>query len=338
MKAKSIELHRMTIPEDYCDCRFFSFRTLLSYYGHFPSEEDMLGLGEGLSILMMNVSTLPTKIYCPVGRNMDFEVAYGEKVGICIKVNYFDNGSINDVIDQVKRKIDAGDPIVANVDRYYLDYVPIQRAHVGYHTILIFGYDDTKQTIQLLDGLMGTKVVELSYENFHKAALSDCVIPTNKMWYCLEKNQNNQERENEEYNVVTSIRNTCQRMLKEIENARRFVTVMRNYEAEESGLNLQIRKFLNIQSNMFFPSFYEQDRYHSFYRKTFLAFLKNHIYLFSAYYQNIIVYFGDELLEAIQAVHDASGQSASQGLCAFAIYIEKEQIMHQLLLSALNEE
>lgn len=338
MKSKSIELQRMTIPEDYCDCRFFSFRILFSCYGLFPDEEDMLGVGEGLSFSMMNVSTLSTPVYCPVGRNMHFEVAYGEKAGICIKTNYFVNGSVEDLICQVKRKIDAGNPIVANVDRYYLEYLSIQRAHVGYHSILIFGYDDEKKTIQLFDGLTGSRAVELSYGAFHKAVLSNCIIPTNKIWYCIERSQTAFDKEIEEKTVVASIRRTCQRVLTEMESARRFVVAMKNCDVAQSGTNPQIRKFLDIQSNIFFPSFFEQDRYHSFYRKTFLSFLKKHIRLFTALCQKKIIDAGDELLEAIQTVYTASRRDVAQGLYAFDAYIEKEQIMHQLLLSELNEE
>lgn len=338
MNSKSIELQRITIPEDYCDCRFFSFRILLSCYGIFPTEEDMLGLGEGLSFSLMNVSTLSTPVYCPIGRNMNFEVAYGEKTGVAIKINHFVNGCTEDLISQVKRKIDADVPIVANVDRYYLEYLSIQRAHVGYHTVFIFGYDDEQETIQLFDGLTGSKVVQLSYETFHKAVLSDCSLSTNRMWYCIERTPTVLDREIEKITIATSIRNTSQRLLEEMESARRFVTAMKDRVVAQSGVSPKIGKFWALQNNVFFPSFYEQDRNHSFYRKTFFSFLQKHIRLFPDSYHERIISSGNELLEAIQAVHDTSRRDAVLGLDALNRYIEKEQIVHYLLLSALSEE
>ena len=335
MNTNQIDLRQMNIPEDYCDCRFFCFRILLSRYGFFPSEEDMFGMGEGLTCQLMNVSALSTKIYCPIGRNMNFETAYGEKAGISLQARYFTSGSVEEIISVIRQKIDAGDPIVANVDRYYLDYLSVQRAHVGYHTILIFGYDDITRTLLILDGLTGSRVIGLSYEVFQKAVMSNCAVSTNQRWYCVEGKSHPLKTFSTE-DIRNAIRNTCQRVLSEVESAHGFAEAMKRYTA--AGDNPQIRKFLDIQSNVFFSSFHDQDRSRSFYRKTFLSFLNFHKEVFPDVVQNKIQDAGEKLLESIQAVHESSRQGAGQGMLAFEMYIRKEQALHQLLMFALTKE
>ena len=336
MKAERIDLRQMALPADFCDCRFFCFRILLSRYGLFPTEEDMLGIGEGLAFRLVNVSTLSTKVYCPVGRDMDFEPVYGQKTGINLQACQFDRGSVEDVIAPVRRKIDSGDPVVANVDRYYLDYLSIQRAHVGYHTVLVFGYDDGARTLQVLDGLTGSRVIDLPYDVFHKAVLSDCVVPTNRRWFCVEGAPALPLPAPGEDVVREALRNTCRRVLAETESAFGFTEAMRRYAA--AGSAPQIRKFLDIQGSVFFPSFYEQDRTRCFYRKTFFAFLLDHFEIFPDAFKQRILYAGNDLITAVQTVHDARQQGAGQELPAFEAYIRKEQALHQLLLSALDDD
>lgn len=336
MNSNAIDYYRMTIPEKYGDCRFFCFRILLSYYGFYPSEEDMLVIGEGLSFSLVNTSPLSTKIFCPIGRTMCLEKMYGERAGIGITVNYFENNCVDDMIDKVKQKIDAGDPIVVNVDRYYLEYLSIQRAHMGYHTILIFGYDDEKHLFFLFDGLMGSKVVELSYRDFHKAVLSDCTIATEKMWYSVEGCQHIPNKEIKERTVALAIRNTCKRVISEIEFTHSVVGVLKRSFIDGDISNPQIIKFLVIQSNVFFQSFIEQDCYRYFYRKTFLAFLNRYIELFPKSHQKRITESGNDLIKSIQEVHNAWKQDAGRALVAFDVFIEKEEAMHYLLLDALQ--
>ncbi len=331
MNTIAIDLRKMTIPEEFCDCRFFCFRTLLSYYGYFPAEEDMLGLGEGLSLQLLNVSPLSTKIYCPIGRVMNFEEIYGERAGIGISVYQFDPDSI---IPQIKEKIDGGDPVIVNVDRYYLSYLTIQRAHVGYHTVLVTGYNDDRQTLQLLDGLTGTEVISLPYETFEKAVLSDCTIPTRRMWYCVDRQV--PEKKPGKNEIAAILRKTCLRVLSEAENARGFVTAMKNYLQAESA-SPQIRKFLDVQSVVFFPCFHEQERYRAFYRKTFFAFLKKQISVFPESFRREILETGEAWLASVEAVNKARMRNAAKALLAFDEYLSREEAMHRLLLSALKK-
>ncbi len=337
MGKKQIDLEKLTIPEDYCDCRFFSFRVLLSRYGFLPSDAEMLGLGEGLSFQLMNVSSLNTKIYCPIGKDMNFEPAYGKQAGIGIRACTFESGGFDDVIGQVKRKIDEDNPVVVNADRYYLEYMNIKRAHVGYHTVTVIGYDDEKQAFQLLDGLTGPKVISLSYGLFHKAVVSDCVLSTGRRWYCVAQPARAAVKNPGADAVAGALRNTCLRVLHELESARGFVTAMKKY-ADQSAASPQIGKYLDVQSNVFFPTFYEQDRTRTFYRKTFLDFLNEHLDLFPPFFRRKIPAAGERLLMAIRNVHEAREVSTALGLLAFDAYIEKERALHNALLFGLNAE
>ncbi len=333
MHSNAIDLRKMTIPEEFCDCRFFCFRALLSLYGYFPSEEDMLGLGDGLSLQLLNVSPLSTKIYCPIGRVMNFEADYGERVGIGITGAQF---TPDRILSQIREKIDAGDPIIANVDRYYLPYLSIQRAHVGYHTVLVFGYDDESQTLKLLDGLTGPEVIDLPYDTFEKAVLSDCPIPTNRLWYFLDRGRCVPEKQTTEKEIAGLLRNTCRRVLAETESAGGFVTAMKGY-LNAGAASPQIRKFLDVQSNVFFPCFHEQERYRAFYRKTFFAFVKNHLSVFPEAFHAGLLETGEAWLASIDKVNEARLRDAAEALLAFDAYLGREEAMHRLLLDALKE-
>lgn len=77
---------------------------LFSFYGYNPPEDDILGIGEGLDLQLQNVSTLSTKIYCPIGRKMNFEVDYGKKVRIPIHVNFLKEGNVEEAVYPIIHK------------------------------------------------------------------------------------------------------------------------------------------------------------------------------------------------------------------------------------------
>lgn len=89
MSKKTVNLSLFQWPEFYTDCRLFCFRMLFSFYGYYPTEEEIFGIGEGLNLKLQNVSTLSTKIYCPIGRHLNFELDYGKKVHIPIEIGFF---------------------------------------------------------------------------------------------------------------------------------------------------------------------------------------------------------------------------------------------------------
>lgn len=337
MLTKLIELKNFQCPSVFNDCRLFCFRMLFFFYGLYPSEEDLIGIGEGLDLFLQNISTLRTKIFLPIGRTLNFEVEYGRKIGIGIHVNIFGAKNIDEDINLLKKKIDMGDPVVVNVDRFYLEYLSITKAHVGFHAVLVVGYDDEKRTLLLIDSLTGFQTVELSYELFYKAATSDCIISTNKMWYHIERQECVPSRSLTSDVVVLSLKHTSERILREsIKPTQRFIGSVKSAISDDLNISKQANKFFEIQSNIFIATFNQQDRSKFFYRKIFLSFLEKNIEIFSKLYQKRLLNCSNRLLEAIQLVNDALTFDAAQCLAAIDAYVKNEQALHQLVLQAIK--
>lgn len=75
-------------------------------------------------------------------------------------------------LKKAKDEIDAGYPVVLGaLDMYYLPYYPnlFYKEHIPFHYVLMVGYDDEKQNIQLYD-CGRTELLSLSYDE-----LQDCM-------------------------------------------------------------------------------------------------------------------------------------------------------------------
>ena len=341
MSYKLIDMSRFLWPDFYTDCRLFCFRMLFSYYGFYPSEEDIIGLGEGLNLQLQNVSSLSTKIYCPLGRTLNFEVNYGVKVNFPIVVNYFIEDSIEDVALQLIKKIDAGFPVIVNVDRYYLDYLSIERAHVGFHAVLIVGYNIQSRTLIIIDSLVGMELIEISYEMFYLAVTSECALSTNKMWYYIDAHTTRIKNFITLGDKLSSVRHTVEKILfQQIEPMKVFISSIKSgmvgcAKNGEVSTNNKVQKYIDLQGSFFLTTFEEQDRTHSFYRKLFISYLAKNINHVSQDYTNATLAYGNQLVESIRAVNQSRGKDALTIVDAISSYVDCEQSFCEFLLHAI---
>lgn len=341
MSYKLIDMSRFLWPKFYTDCRLFCFRMLFSYYGFYPSEEDIIGLGEGLNLHLQNVSNLSTKIYCPLGRTLNFEVNYGVKVHLPIVVNYFIENGIEDVVLPIIKKIDAGCPVVVNVDRYYLGYLSIERAHVGFHAVLVVGYDTQSRALLIIDSLVDSELIEVPYEMFYQAVTSKCAISTNKMWYHVDAHTTGMTHLVTIGDRLSSIRNTAEKILfQQIEPMKGFVSSIKTGmlycgENGETTPNTKVKKYIDLQTNIFLTTFEEQDRTHSFYRKIFVSYLAQNVSYLSQDYSSAVLASGNQLIDSIRAVNQSRGKDALTIVDAISSYLRCEQSFYELLLHTI---
>ncbi len=341
MSNKLIDMSRFLWPEFYTDCRLFCFRMLFSYYGFYPSEEDIIGLGEGLNLQLQNVSNLSTKIYCPLGRTLNFEVDYSVKIHLPIVVNVFAENAIEDVVLPIIKKIDAGFPVVVNVDRYYLDYLSVERAHVGFHAVLVVGYNTQSRTLLIIDSLVESELIEVPYEMLYQAVTSECIISTNKMWYHVGAHST------EMTNIVTirdrlsSVRNTAEKILfQQIEPMKEFVSSIKAGMLYcgvngETTTDTRVKKYIDLQTSIFLTTFEEQDRAHSFYRKIYISYLAQNISYLSQDYSSAILACGNQLIESIRLVNESRSKDVLAIVDAISSYVQCEQSFFGLVLHAI---
>lgn len=341
MSYKLIDMSRFLWPEFYTDCRLFCFRMLFSYYGFYPSEEDILGLGEGLNLELKNVSNLSTKVYCPIGRTLNFEVDYGVKVHLPIVVNCFIDNGIEDIVLPMIKKIDAGFPVVVNVDRYYLDYLSIERAHVGLHAVLVVGYDTQSRTLLIIDSLVESELIEVPYEMFYQAVTSNCAISTNKMWYHVDAHTARTANLVTIGDRLSSVRNTAEKILfQQIKPMKDFISSIKAGmlycgEKGETPHNTKVKKYIDLQASIFLTTFEEQDRTHSFYRKLFISYLAENVTYLSQDCSSAVLAYGNQLLDSIQAVNQSRDKDAMTIVEAISSYVHCEQSLYELLLHAI---
>ncbi|WP_026883323.1 BtrH N-terminal domain-containing protein [Clostridium akagii] len=138
------------------DCRIESFCTLLQLEGLNINKYILFGLGEGLKTDIIEHKKKSIKYYSLVGRDMDVELRALEVLGVTFHVNINEEKG-NILNGLIKRNIDNKKPVLVNLDRYYLEYLPIDRAHFGLHCVIICAYDDKNGMVDVIDPFVKEK-------------------------------------------------------------------------------------------------------------------------------------------------------------------------------------
>jgi len=168
--------------------------------------------------------------------------------------------------------INCNNPIIVIVDRYYLDYLKINRNHFGYHAVIVTGYNLEKGDVVLIDGLTGRKEI-LSIKNFNQA---------------LTKEEPYESEAGTIYTISNygSINITIQDYMKALSDQCNYffadggiafkIKVIINYLQRTSKNALQnneITMFLRVQLALPSSTFREQDVDGSFYRRLYFNYL-----------------------------------------------------------------
>jgi hypothetical protein len=118
-------------------CGSTSLRNLADHYDWDLSEPGCFGLGSGLGFVYLELPIDPWRMF--IGRPLWLEKAFFENLSIPHTERRGDDWET--AWSDVKRHLDAGDPVLVFVDLYYLDYYDTN-THFAPHSLLVVGYDE----------------------------------------------------------------------------------------------------------------------------------------------------------------------------------------------------
>jgi hypothetical protein len=128
-------------------CASTALRNILADRGSELSEGMIFGLASGAGFLYIEDDDLsPTRMFH--GRTATLEGDFAENTG----VDYVERAESDDEIawQNLRRRIDAGEPVMLSTDTFYLGY-HTTTSHFPGHRCVAVGYDDDSETVFLAD-------------------------------------------------------------------------------------------------------------------------------------------------------------------------------------------
>jgi hypothetical protein len=175
-------------------CGSTSLRNLADYHGWGFDEPTCFGLASGLGFHYRELPESPHRMF--VGRPLWLERAFFENLGIATTDREGEDWAT--AWDGVRERLDGGDPVMAFVDLYYLDYYDTA-THFAPHSLLLVGYDEAADATGAphADADAGTGVVyasdsefeeiqALPLSSFRAAWSSDAVVPLSNRYLVPE--------------------------------------------------------------------------------------------------------------------------------------------------------
>ncbi|WAM34984.1 BtrH N-terminal domain-containing protein [Caldicellulosiruptor morganii] len=125
------------------DCRIQSFCDMVGYYKKsFILPYYCFGIGEGLAFCYWQERRTKIPLIVMIGRKIDVERIFTRKIGLKLSVFYPNKYNAADNNQDLINLIDNDIPVIADVDRFYLDYINelYGKKHFGLHSVLVVGY------------------------------------------------------------------------------------------------------------------------------------------------------------------------------------------------------
>jgi hypothetical protein len=175
-------------------CGSTSLRNLATYHGWGFDESTCFGLASGLGFNYREPAESPHRMF--VGRPIWLERAFFDNLGI--ETTDRESENFETAWAEVRERLDGGDPVMAFVDLYYLDYYDTS-THFAPHSLLLVGYDEDADASEApnADPDAGTGVVYTSDSEFEEvqslplsslraAWASDAVVPLSNRYLVPE--------------------------------------------------------------------------------------------------------------------------------------------------------
>ena len=175
-------------------CGSTSLRNLAAYHGWGFDEPTCFGLASGLGFHYRELDESPHRMF--VGRPLWLERAFFENLGI--ETTDREGKDWATAWAVVRERLDGGDPVMAFVDLYHLDYYDTS-THFAPHSLLLVGYDEDADATEAphADPDAGTGVVYTSDSEFETvqalplsslraAWSSDAVVPLSNRYLIAE--------------------------------------------------------------------------------------------------------------------------------------------------------
>lgn len=165
------------IPMSGHHCITNSLRQIF-YFCDYPISEAMLfGIGRGINFLYLNLSNSPMIS----GRIKPFEFEQNIADALKIDLKLRKPASSKTAMKKLIKSINSDSPVLVYVDMAYLPFMNMPDSHFGGHSIVVFGYDASKNiflvsdrdgndfAIQTPGGPVGNDFHEITYEDLEKA-------------------------------------------------------------------------------------------------------------------------------------------------------------------------
>jgi len=196
-------------------CETTAVKHVLDYYGLDYSEDFLFGISGGIGFIYwyaknMNVPFIGTKNKTRKGTIQ--EVC--EKLNLNCQVK--ETASIMRAQRYLEKAVAVGKPLIVNVDLALLQYSGVpQNAHFGGHAVAVFGVDQEKSLVYILD--RGRKLVSEPMESFQLARNSSYqpFSPKNRS-FLIEPDRQNKLTKEELINhdmIIDSIRECVSEMM-----------------------------------------------------------------------------------------------------------------------------
>lgn len=266
-------IQNVTFEKSESDCRMQNLKNLLAYYNINLSVESIFGLGEGIDFKLVEHSIKGIPCMSIVGRNLEIEKVFSQNSGIDIIENRSEIS--NDQLDtKMKNELNLDNPILVNMDRYFLEFLNIKKAHFGLHNIVLIGYDDIKNTVLINDSL-AKKTEEIDTSVFNLARLSKLELyPPSGIWMQLKAFE---EPEILQYTHLKSIISNCKNIIYNnddgINGIKKIISKLRVINKIQVSDKKVQEAYINFQLNYLSKLILEEEATRTLYRKIYGEYL-----------------------------------------------------------------
>ncbi len=266
------------------DCRLSILSQVLKRYNIDVYQSDILGYGMGLNFEVQNFNITPKiQLFNVWGRKINCEKKFCQEAGIefCEKVSKNQKNLVFDleIIDAVSK----GKPVIIAVDRFFLNFLKIKKAHYGYHVILIISINLEDNTMDVYD-VMAEKIETVDIDIIKQAMYIDLPVASpNGVWYTINNISEIREKQVNDFKrtiydqseLALGKRGMLNEMLETVKFLKVCEKKARIYKSYKTYIDFQIPYLLSI--------FKEQEGSGSFYREVYYEFLERNCIKFQLY-------------------------------------------------------
>lgn len=262
------------------DCRLMLFSKLLGFLNYEDvSPMEILGLGSGLGFYMKEVKLNNINLIAVEGRMLQTEEQFcnNRNIKFCRK-DYYRNSEISSkaYFEELLSNLEDGKcSIMASLDRYYLDYLNIEKAHYGYHAVLLISYDHLKKNVVVAD-VMSDKLETLSLDLLFQAMFADIPYAApNGSYYIINTNKSNFRSRIEQERIKDAIIGQAKIMTEKggpIYQMHQLAMFLQK-TSKKAETSKHYERYLIHEMRFLFSTFRELDGSKSFYRELYFNFL-----------------------------------------------------------------
>lgn len=238
-------------------CETTALKHVLEYYGLDFSEDFLFGISGGIGFIYWYAKNMHVPFIGAKNKTRK-----GTIQGVCEKLNLNcqvkETTSILRAQRYLEKAVVSGKPLIVNVDLALLQYTGVSsNAHFGGHTVAVFGIDQEKSLVYLLD--RGRKLVSEPMESFQTARNSSYLpFPPKNRSFLIEPDSQNKYTKEALINhdlIIESIRESVSEMMyPEIQNKGitgfdKWVRKMKKWPENFQGLDF-LGCLMNVFSNV----------------------------------------------------------------------------------------